>query len=46
MNRGRTRATAFVRGNQSVITRTTYGNCSRGKKIPDKNIMGVSTRVK
>ena len=45
-NIGRTKSTATDSGSQSAITRTNAGSCSRGKKMPERNIMGVRNRVK
>jgi hypothetical protein len=45
-NSGRTSSTAADSGSQSATARTSGGSCSRGKKMPDRNIIGVRNSVK
>ena len=46
MNRGRTKATAWVSGKHQANHLTISGSVSSGKNTPLKNIIGVKNKVK
>jgi len=46
MNKGLTKATAWVKGSAMASQRTASGRLSNGKNTPLKNIIGVKNSVK
>ena len=46
MNKGRTKATAWVSGKHHASHLTISGKVSKGKNTPLKNIIGVKNKVK